>query len=243
MSHLRTLPSRVATTLWRRQHPYWSLDEPGAPTFELSWGQTPRYLKDRLDERLRRRRYREDMPWVTADAVDAMATLLRPTDVGLEFGAGSSTLWFARHTARVISIEPSLAWYDDIGRKLAEAGLTNADLRHVPGVDGSPEHRAAVLGVVDQLGAAALDYVFVDGLYRDEEALRATEVVRSGGVVIVDNVNTYLPSPSLPSPSRSPWHVPAPATPVWKDFVDAVAGWRQLWTTNGVWDTALWIKP
>lgn len=238
MSRLHTLPSRVATAVWRRQHPHWSLDEPGSPTFELTWGQTPRYLKDRIEEHLRRRRYREDMPWVTADAIEAMTTLLLPTDVGLEFGAGSSTLWFARHTAAVTSIEPSIEWYDAITRKLAEAGLTNADLRHVPGVDGSPEHRAAVLEVVDQFGAGGLDYVFVDGLYRDAEALHATQVVRSGGLVIVDNANTYLPGPG-----GSPWRVPEPATVVWKDFLEAVAGWRRLWTTNGVWDTAIWIKP
>lgn len=238
MPNFNSLPSRVATSLWRRQHPYWSLDEPGAPQFDVTWANTPRYLKDRLRENVTRRRRTEEVPWITPDAIAALSTLLRPTDVGLEFGAGSSTVWFARHTAAVTSVEPSIEWYDAIAKKLAEAGLGNADLRHVPGVDGSPEHRAAVLAVVDQFGPDALDYVFVDGLYRDEEALRATRVVRSGGLVVVDNANTYLPSRG-----RSPWRVTAPATPVWREFLEAVAEWRLLWTSSGVWDTAIWIKP
>ena len=228
----------VATTLWRRQHPEWSLDHPGAPRFELTWSQTPRYLKHRLDEKVARRRREEDVPWLPDDAIRALERLLRPTDAGLEFGAGSSTAWLARHTGSLTSIEPSSEWVAIVRGQLSEAGVDNVDLRHLPGEDGSPEHRDAVLAIVDEFGPDGLDYVFVDGLYRDDEALRATTVVRSGGLVIVDNVNTYLPGPG-----HSPWRVHAPATATWAKFAATVADWRHLWTSNGVWDTAIWIRP
>ena len=37
--------------------------------------------------------------------------------------------------------------------------------------------------------------------------------------------------------------IPAPATAGWAEFLDKVAAWRCIWTTNGVWDTVIWIKP
>lgn len=238
MPEIGNLPSRIATALWQRQHPEWSLDEPGAPRFELGWSQTPRYLTDRLSEKLNRTRQAKDVPWITPDAIAALSTLLLPTDTGLEFGAGSSTTWFAERTRSVVSIEPSQQWYDAVRGKLAAQGLDNVDLRYMPAGDDVHEHRAAVLAAMDDFGDEGLDYVFVDGLYRDVEAQRATKVVRSGGLIIVDNVNTYLPGPG-----RSPWRVSEPATPAWQEFADTVAGWRHIWTTSGVWDTAIWIKP
>lgn len=62
------------------------------------------------------------------------------------------------------------------------------------------------------------------------------ELLRPGGVLVLDNAETYLPTTS-----RSPWNSTAPATPEWQRFVDLSADWRCVWTTNGVWDTAIWF--
>jgi hypothetical protein len=103
---------------------------------------------------------------------------------------------------------------------------------------GSPAARDSYVNVAPELGPESQDFVFIDGEYRDECALRALDLVRPGGVIVLDNANTYLPNTS-----RSPWKVDGPATELWEKFVECTSGWQSMWTTNGVWDTAFWIKP
>jgi predicted O-methyltransferase YrrM len=94
------------------------------------------------------------------------------------------------------------------------------------------------VNVVPEIAAESLGFVFVDGEYRDEAALRAITLLKPGGVLVLDNANTYLPSAS-----PVPWKVREPISAQWKEFVARTADWRRIWTTNGVWDTVIWIKP
>jgi hypothetical protein len=59
--------------------------------------------------------------------------------------------------------------------------------------------------------------------------------------VIVDNSNWYLPCNSHSPNSRRPHEGPASA--IWQLFLSEVKDWHCLWTTNGVTDTTLWVKP
>jgi hypothetical protein len=34
-----------------------------------------------------------------------------------------------------------------------------------------------------------------------------------------------------------------PKTPAWAEVAEELAEWRTVWTTCGVWDTAIFIKP
>lgn len=56
---------------------------------------TPRYVFNRIAVLLDERRNPEH-PWLTADAVRILSTLILPTDIGVEFGSGRSTKWFAQ---------------------------------------------------------------------------------------------------------------------------------------------------
>src|SRR5690349_8508790 len=75
---------------------YWSL-APGqtAPAFRLRVRTLPRYLVDRVTTRRTFKRQTEVTPWIPADALQILEGLLQPTDVGVEFGSGGSTTWFA----------------------------------------------------------------------------------------------------------------------------------------------------
>jgi putative heme iron utilization protein len=44
-------------------------------------------------------------PWLTKEAILLLERLLRPDDIGLEFGSGRSTIWFAERVEKLISIE------------------------------------------------------------------------------------------------------------------------------------------
>lgn len=70
-----------------------------------------------------------------------------------------------------------------------------------------------------------------------------TQKIKSGGIVIVDNINWYLPAPHKTCSPASRSRTDGPATVAWEQFSLAVDHWRSVWTTNGVWDTALWQKP
>jgi hypothetical protein len=65
--------------------------------------------------------------------------------------------------------------------------------------------------------------------------------LRPGALLIVDNVNWFLPSTSRAPSSRGV--TDSPLSPTWERFANAVSGWEMQWTENGVADTAIWTAP
>jgi hypothetical protein len=236
------LTSRLAEAFWNKRHPEWAAGAPdeARPHLVLSPRSLPRYAVDRLTIRVRDV-VKGRQPWITADALELLDQLLRPTDRGLEYGSGGTTAWFAKRVAFLDSVEGSSRWYGPLEQDLASRQVTNVALYLVSkdelGLD-SPEHRDGYINVNPGLEAESLDFVFVDGEYRDDCALRGVKVLKSGGLMILDNATAYLPADT-----RSPWRVDKPVSVGWEEFADHVATWRMLWTTNGVWDTAIWVKP
>lgn len=238
----RTGPTaRLFESSWRRRHPEWARGKPGQeqPHVEMTASRLPRYLATRAALQLGAR-VGQRQPWITAQARNLLDQLLRPCDVGLEFGAGSTTPWFASRVAVVRSVEGVERWHDLLQDDLRRRGIGNVELVLVSSAEmgyESPSHRAAYVGAFPDLEPESQDFVFVDGEYRDECALRAVELLRPGGMLILDNADTYLPGAT-----SSPWHVSSPATPGWAEFERRTEGWRRVRTTNGVWDTQIWFK-
>ena len=86
-----------------------------------------RYLQERFWKQ------HPDTPWVTKSATYILESWLRPTDVGLEWGTGRSTVWFAGRVAKLTSIEHQKAWYDRVAGMLAAKGVAEkVDYRFVP---------------------------------------------------------------------------------------------------------------
>jgi predicted O-methyltransferase YrrM len=236
--------SRIGTAVWRRRHPQWAIPPVDriAPQLELSARTLPRYAVDQLILAVDKRRHGvAGRPWITSTSMTMLDGLLRPTDHGLEFGSGGSTEWLAARLASLRSVEASDVWYRQVSARLAAHGVDNVDLELASdgnGGIGTPAHRGAYVNAHPGVEAGSLDLVFVDGEYRDSCAMRGISLLRPGGILVLDNANTHLPCRS-----RSPWHMSEPATAIWRQFLDEVADWRHVWTTNGSWDTALWFKP
>jgi predicted O-methyltransferase YrrM len=236
------LTSRLATSWWNRRHPQWAAGRPGelSPRLEITPRVVPRYVRDSLAVRAEALRP-DRRPWITRDALEVLDAMLRPSDRGIEWGSGGTTPWFASRIEHLTSVEGSSQWHAGLRAELDARRVDNVDLRLVAADDlghDTPEHRAAYVGAAPEIEPGSLDLAFVDGEYRDACALRALDLLRPGGLLVLDNAETYLPSTT-----RSPWSVPAPATPRWQELVDRTAGWRRIWTTNGVWDTAIWLVP
>ncbi len=65
---------------------------------------TPRYIFNRILVKINQWQYKEN-PWITSSASRIFDSLLISSDIGVEFGSGRSTLWFAQRLKHLISIE------------------------------------------------------------------------------------------------------------------------------------------
>jgi predicted O-methyltransferase YrrM len=202
---------------------------------------TPRYVYHRARQ-LRYERAHPDAPWLTPAAIGLLGTLLRPADRGAEFGSGRSTLWFAARVSALTSVEHDPRWHESVSARLAEHGLGNVDSVLAP-EDQPVEHGgdSAYARTALSFSDRSLDFALVDGHYRDYSAMFVMPKIKPGGMLVIDNVNWYLPCTSRAPNSRTAEL--GPATAVWADVWRQLAGWRIIWTSSGVWDTAIFIRP
>ena len=107
--------------------------------------------------------------------------------------------------------------------------------------DDADAAEAAYVAELDRMEAESADFILVDGIYRDYCAQKAIRVLRPGGLLVIDNVNRYLPSDSHAPRSRS--RADGPKTRTWQAVYDVIGSWRMIWTSSGVGDTALFFKP
>lgn len=188
---------------------------------------TLQYATDRLRLGIDQRRHREN-PWFTREAVRLLAQLLRPDDRCFEWGSGRSTQWLAARTASIRSIEHDPEWFVRVRAELADQPSACVER-----VAATPSEYAGTIA-----SESSLDVVIVDGLFRDVCALAATDKVRAGGILVIDDVERFLPSSSRAPEAIGEQH----GSPRWREFAEKTAGWRCVWTTNGVTDTALFLR-
>lgn len=188
-------------------------------------------IKVAVDERLHPRD-----PWLTRSAITMLDGLLRPDDVGVEFGSGRSTVWFAERLAHLTSVESDAHWYANVRTLLARKGLgAKVDYRLCPDSD---DYAAQCAGFAD----ASISFCLIDGKARDRCAMQMLPKLKSGAVLVIDNVNRYLPNDKTVSPGSRRLSEGG-ATQLWNEFLAAVKDWRCCWTSNGVSDTCIWIHP
>jgi predicted O-methyltransferase YrrM len=166
--------------------------------------------------------------------VEILESWLKPGDRGIEWGSGRSTVWFAGRVGSLVSVEHSPDWYRRVSAELKRKGLQNVEYYLC-------EDEREYCSVADKFPRESFDFCLVDGLSRDCCALAAISLIKPGGIVIVDNFNRYLPTRSRSPFSRNPEE--GPYTKQWADYLDEVERWRRIWTTNGVSDTGLWVRP
>ncbi|HKQ50076.1 MAG TPA: hypothetical protein VJZ71_18515 [Phycisphaerae bacterium] len=202
---------------------------------------TPRYLINRFRLGVYEVLH-PNAPWLTPAAVGFLDAHLKKSDVGLEFGSGRSTAWFAGRIAHLTSIEHDRAWYEKVAPRLAAEGLTNVEY-HLCESDQGDEgaDRTDYVRCIDRFADKSLDFVLVDGIYRSACAVRVIPKLRPGGMLAVDNINWYLPCSSHAPNSRRASQ--GPVSSEWGRFHEATRNWQCVWTTSGVTDTAIYLKP
>jgi predicted O-methyltransferase YrrM len=201
---------------------------------------TPRYVWARTQQ-ARYARAHPDDPWLTPEAIRLLGSMLRPCDIGAEFGSGRSTLWLARRCVHLTSVEHDETWHARVLGALAGEGITNVDYKwHPRDQPDATGYQSAYVRVAQHLEDQSIDFALVDGLYRDYVTLFLLPKIRPGGMVVIDDVHRYLPSLTRSPLSLRP--SAAPATAAWEQAAEALAGWRRIWTSSGVSDTGIYIK-
>jgi len=197
---------------------------------------TPRYIGNRLRILAYERRHPE-LPWLTPRMVSTLASWLKPDDVGLEWGSGRSTIWFAGRVKSLTSVEHDESWYQGISSQLQQRGISNVDYKYC-------SDESAYVSVAESIPQESLDFCLVDGIARDRCAVAAVSRLKPGGILIIDNCNWFLPSQSKsPNSQRAVQNSNGASNDIWPQFMDLTKDWRCVWTSSGVTDTAFWVKP
>jgi hypothetical protein len=125
------------------------------------------------------------LPWYASGFLD----VLLKWDVSdwnvLEYGAGWSTIWWAKHCKNLISIEHNEEWHQNCCKQLEEENLLNKAKIILAKED-------EYINVVDSLGNAEFDCIIVDGLKRTECLGKAVSLIKKDGVIIVDDSERCL---------------------------------------------------
>jgi hypothetical protein len=171
------------------------------------WLARPRLLYHRTRYWFWERR-NPDRPWLCPGTVDFCERHLRPDMLGLEFGSGRSTRWFAGKLRHLTSVEHDAAWAARVRQTLCAADIENVDYRHVP-LDHPVEEgelpaynpTPAYVAVADSFADRVLHLVVVDGHYRTHCVRRSVPKIAAGGYLLVDDVNLWPSINSLPVPA------------------------------------------
>jgi len=117
-----------------------------------------------------------DVPWLHPAIVLYLDALIQPHWTVLEHGSGGSTRWFAKRAQHVVSVERDPAW-----QQVTESQVDGDVVRFY---NGTPETLVAEM-------PGTFDLMLIDGA-RDERpawCAVAGQLVRPGGIVVLDNSN------------------------------------------------------
>ena len=196
---------------------------------------TPAYLWNRFQEYLFRKK-NPNSPWLTRDAIKVISSLIKSSDSVLEFGSGRSTVWFAERVAKITSVESNGDWYKAV-EEMLKPYATKTNYIFIKETTGwLQEYRQ----VIDKLPAQSFDLCLVDGGPRALCALHSLSKIRSGGYLVIDNVNWFIPSDTKTPSSRK--RIDG-VNPDFSELDQQLKSWRVIWTSDGVTDTAIYIKP
>lgn len=137
-------------------------------------------------------------PWFAFQSIRHIESLLRPDMKIVEYGGGYSTLWWASRVSSVTTVERSKEWSDEIQRSLHKHHLKNVELRtfdKFPDVsEGELESNYDSLRpLVDEyIGSSnvpeySCDVLVVDDVFRNAVVEGALNLVKPGGLLILDD--------------------------------------------------------
>jgi hypothetical protein len=190
------------------------------------WAKHPAALIMRCIGEIHSRIY-PDQPWISYHATNFLNKNLQKNMIGLEWGSGRSTAWYAKRMKHLISVEHNTQWFEIVKKKLQEQGVSNVDYRLIAlnHPESSPTHRdysptPDYVAVAEGLSDESLDFVVIDGHYRLACVKAVLKKIKTNGYLLIDNSNWM---------EISEWGVPS--------------GWEIIHRSFGFYgETTIWQK-
>lgn len=155
------------------------------------WLNLVEYISPARRRQARFERENPNSPWFVPEAINYIEKEIKPEFVGFEWGCGRSTEWFARRVRHITSVEGRRSWFDEVSRRIASADLKNKVTMCLAEVTTehqfSPDEIERYVSVIDTFSDSSLDFVVVDGHFRDECLQRVGKKLSSEGLLIIDN--------------------------------------------------------
>lgn len=156
------------------------------------------------------RRFHPHEPWISLDAVKYCELNLKKSFKALEWGSGRSTVWFANRVGKLTSVEDNKKWFEIVSNRLNELKLTHVDYRfieldHPINEPAKPIYQVQprYVAVINEFDDNSLDFVVVDGHYRQACINAVIPKLKSGGLLLVDNSN-WMPKDNWGVPKAWP---------------------------------------
>lgn len=155
------------------------------------------------------------LPYLVPEAVDYMEQSVCRTSHVFEWGAGGSTIWFAKRVADVTSVEHQRAWYDKVVGRLKADGIENVVLRFIPQQPYEP-----YVGAISDYPPGYFSLVLVDGRERVRCMRSAMTKIEPGGLLVLDNSERLR----------------------YAEGIELLVGWERL-DFSDRWTTTVFVKP
>lgn len=156
---------------------------------------------------------------------------LKPTDHVLEYGSGASTPWLADRVAKLFSVENDRFWFARVSQWTEQRPNVELKLFDEP---PDPDATGGQVGMsylayADSFQPESFDVILDDGWARAEIALKAVNLLNSGGLLIFDD--------------NSLKQISEMTTERMLRFRAAVSEWRQFDWNDGTQSTSAFLKP
>lgn len=174
-----------------------------------------------------------DSPWLTPDSVDLLEGLLKRSDCFLEFGSGQSTKWFANRVKQITSVESDIKWYQKI----------SLDLKNYKNLNYIyAKKKKEYLAVLKKIDKESVDACLVDGDYRIDCLLQVLDKIKKGGLLILDNAETFLPIKWKSASFQDSYKNRGLDKKKIRLVIAKLSSWKMISTSTVVQDTIIWIK-
>ncbi|WP_343531048.1 FkbM family methyltransferase [Pedobacter sp.] len=121
--------------------------------------------------------HNQPIPWVTYSFIDFIKDRLNKNLSVFEYGSGNSTLFYAKHVKRVVSVEHDQAWYN----KIVDQKAPNAEMIFTKlETNGEYSQKAKLLG-------EKFDVIIVDGRDRVNCCKHSISALTENGVLVLDD--------------------------------------------------------
>lgn len=174
-------------------------------------------------------------PWFNFDSINILQDLIKPDDVLFEFGSGQSTKWFLDRVKFITSVENNRQWYVKIKNDLS-GYEKKFNYIFAP-------NKSSYLNSISIVPDNSLDICIVDGAWRHECLIRCLPKIKTGGLLVLDNAEIFLPISWKSISFQKNWFEQGSKNShLVREIVAKLSTWRMLATSDVSQDTLILVK-